>query len=428
MTRVLTVLGGGSAYAPGLVQALLHHAERLRLDELRLHDIDHAKLDIVFGLARRMLEAAGSPFEVVASPELDDALRGAKVVLNSTRPGGLAARHLDETLPLEFGLPGQETVGPGGFFFALRSVPYTLRVADRLLELSPDAVFLNYTNPTNIVSQALSRRTDLRFLGLCDQSDEDLETLSRATGAPQITRFECAGLNHATWYSSLTQADGAPFRVTAPVPSPSGLDEEHALRFELSFDLWRQDERGWPNSYLPYYTHPERFVELARRRGSRAKIIEASLPDYYAHFKEESKRETPRLQRHRGTSGFGDLAVRTLVALFDPTPHRLVLNVPNRGSVPLFGAETVVEIPIVVGETMVERSPMPAPPAFLAPLLSRLETYQSAAAEIAATRSSAGVWAEALAENPLVPDGQIARALVERARRAYGPGVLEGAA
>lgn len=428
MSRVLTVLGGGSAYAPGLVQALLHHAPGLGLTELRLHDIDQEHLEVVSALAARMTELAGGPFRVVAHPGLEGALSGATVVLNSTRPGGLHARHLDESLPVEFGLPGQETVGPGGFFFALRSVPYTLEVAERLRTLSPDAVLLNYTNPTNIVSQALADRVELRCLGLCDQSDEDLETLAKAARLGGALEFECVGLNHATWYSQLRGADGRRLRVPSSLGPPAGLDEEHQLRFTLSLELSLRAPGGWPNSYLPYYTHPEAFVAMARRRGSRAAIIEASLPDYYRHFREEAAREVPRLERHRGTRGFGDLAVRTLLALWGESPRRLVLNVPSRGSAPLFQQDTVIEVPIQLGATLLHRHPVEAPPAFLRPLLERLEHYQRAAAEVAAGPAPVPLLAEALAENPLVPDRRAALALVERALAAYGSLLSEGGA
>lgn len=419
MTRILTVLGGGSAYAPGLVQALLHHASNLGLSELRLHDIDHAHLEVVAKLARKMSEAQGAPFAVTVHPTLDDALRDATVVLNSTRPGGLSARHLDETLPLELGLPGQETVGPGGFFFALRSVPYTLKVAARLQALSPHAVLLNYTNPTNIVCQALADVSGLRCLGLCDQSDEDLDTLARATGESPRLGFDCVGLNHATWYSELQTASGDALTLASVPSPPSDLDEEHRLRFVLSAELAARAPGGWPNSYLPYYTHPAAFVALARRRGSRAAIIEASLPAYYEHFREEASKPVPQLERHRGTAGFGDLAVRTLLALFGDRPERLVLNGPGRNSGRLFRQDTVVEAPVDLGPHSLHRHPAPDPPAFLVPLLLRLERYQRAAAEVASRPSTTASLAEALAENPLVPSRDIALALVERALHAY---------
>jgi len=149
--EVLTVLGGGSAYTPGLMQALIENARELPLEVVRLYDIDAGRLATVARLTAAMARGAGV-FAVETADSLESAVRGADLVLNSTRPGGLEARRIDETLPLEFDIPGQETVGPGGFFYALRSVPEALRLARAVETLAPRAVILNYTNPSNIVT------------------------------------------------------------------------------------------------------------------------------------------------------------------------------------------------------------------------------------------------------------------------------------
>ena len=180
--KEFVILGGGSAYTPGLLQALIHQGDSLGLTRVRLYDTDAEHLELVGRLGQAMARSAGVHFTVETADTLEAAVRGADAVLNSTRPGGFAARRIDETLPLSLGIPGQETVGPGGFFFALRSVPEALRVADTLEKVAPQALLLNYTNPSNIVTQALVNRGGVRVLGLCDQSDEDLHDLAHALG------------------------------------------------------------------------------------------------------------------------------------------------------------------------------------------------------------------------------------------------------
>ena len=182
-------------------------------------------------------------------------------MLNSTRPGGLAARRIDETLPLAFDIPGQETVGPGGFFFALRSVPEALRVAHAVSTLAPGARILNYTNPSNIVTQALVDQGGVEVIGMCDQSDEDLQAVCQALGRPDRYHFRCNGLNHATWYSDV-RIDGAPMTELAQaLAPPADYDEEHQLRFSYSLRLAHENPGYWPNSYLPYYLFPQAFVD-----------------------------------------------------------------------------------------------------------------------------------------------------------------------
>ncbi len=421
MIRTFAILGGGSAYAPGLLASLIHHAGRLHLTEVRLHDLHAEHLEIVARLGVRMAEAAGAPFRVVAEPDLVRTLTGVDAVLNSTRPGGFPCRRLDETLPVELGLPGQETVGPGGFLFALRSIPQALDVAEKLAELAPHAMLLNYTNPTNLVTQALCDSGFSRCLGLCDQAEGDLATLAEALCKKgQPVTFRCAGLNHATWYTDVRVGGAAVLPAPDDLPVPQWVDEEHELRFAFSAELARPLDGWWPNSYLPYYTHADRFVALTHRVGPRTDAITAKLPFYYRHFEEEGGKEVPELRHHRGNADFGDLAVRVLEALSAPRPSEIVLNVQNQGASPDFGADTVVEIATRLEADGLERPRAPRLPRETLDLLRALERYQRLTAEAVL---SGGDLVRALAANPLVGSGATAEKLLARARRAYGEAI-----
>ena len=437
--QILTVLGGGSAYTPGLLQALIAHAAELPLKTVRLYDTDAGRLATVARLGAAMARSTGA-FTVEAADSLEDAIRGTDLVLNSTRPGGLAARRIDETLPLEFAIPGQETVGPGGFFFALRSVPEALRVAATVQALAPRAVILNYTNPSNIVTQALVDR-GVNVIGMCDQSDEDLQALGHALGREGRYGFDCNGLNHATWYSDIV-IGGAPLgempaplgELPASLVAPDGFDEEHRLRFGYSLELARENPGYWPNSYLPYYLFPDAFVAQARRAGPRSDVVAASLDRFYAHFEAEGQRATPELRWYRGSAGFGDLAVTVIRALASPTAHELVLNLPNHGASTAFAADTVIETRVRVSRAGIERMAAPALPASFDGLAAQLERYQRLTARAAAGGDTAARIA-ALAANPLVGDGlagdrlgrdgiggdaPIAARMLARARESYG--------
>lgn len=418
MIRTFTVLGGGSAYAPGLLQALLRHPGALGLETVRLYDLDPARARLIARLGAGLARSAGSALRVEASETLEDALRGTDAILNSTRPGGLEARRVDETLPLDFGLPGQETVGPGGFFYALRSVPEALRAAALRDRLAPGAWWLNYTNPSNIVSQALLDQGHTQVLGLCDQSAEDLHALGAAAGQAGDWTFACCGLNHATWYSDLA-LEGRPWTPPAGLAAPAGLDAEHRLRFELSAAMAAETPGFWPNSYLPYYRHPEAFVALARQGPPRSEVILQALPDYYAHFEAEAAKERPELRKHRGASGFGDLAVAVLEALQRDRPASLVLNLPDGGATGRFTPDTVVELPARLSRRGAEPAAVGSLPPAAAELLERLEAYQRLTAQAARLGGGARLEA-ALAANPLVPDAATARAMLREARTRYG--------
>src|SRR5215203_4484688 len=107
----LAVVGGGSTYTPELIEGITRRVDRLPVDELVLLDIDPERLEIVGGLARRMLDRLGWGGRLVATSDADEAIDGASFVLIQLRVGGQAARLIDETLPPKFGTIGQETTG-----------------------------------------------------------------------------------------------------------------------------------------------------------------------------------------------------------------------------------------------------------------------------------------------------------------------------
>lgn len=423
--RTFLLVGGASAYAPGLVRALIDEANRHHLECIRLYDIAEKRLAVVARLCEKMAHASAASIRIEATTDLEHAVDDVDVLLNSSRPGGFDCRRIDEKLPLRFGVPGQETVGPGGFFFALRSIPAAFELADALRRHSPQAVWLNYTNPTNIVAQALCDETDLNVIALCDQSDEDLRAIADALGYPADVDYDfvCCGLNHATWYRDIT-IDNQPLDDRAfGVEPPQYYDEEHKMRFRISQKMARGEVELWPNSYLPYYRRPGAFVELFRRQGTRTEAILQNLDDYYEHFEEEADSDEPDLRHYRGSSGFGDMAADAIAALSSDSPQKMVLNVVNRGLSDEFDDATVTEAVVELSEAGVERTTSaPSVPRDALPLLEQLETYQRRTAQAAQSGTEEDLTA-ALSANPLVDDASMAKSMLERARSAYGDAI-----
>ena len=163
----VAIIGAGSTYTPELIEGIIQNRAQLGLDEVAMMDIDAEKLRIVGGLAVRMLEKAQMRCRTLLTEDLDEALCGADYVLAQIRVGRLPARYLDETIPLKYGLLGQETTGIGGFFKALRTIPEIRRIARRMERLCPDAWLINFSNPSGILAQMLSSETDIRAFVMC---------------------------------------------------------------------------------------------------------------------------------------------------------------------------------------------------------------------------------------------------------------------
>src|SRR5512138_1005627 len=165
----ITVIGGGSTYTPELVNGFLATAASLPLKELWLMDIDEQRLEIVGGFAQRMVKAKGEPFEVVLSHDQREAIRGASYVITQLRVGQMPARRGDEYLGLRHGLIGQETTGVGGMAKALRTIPVVLGIARDIRETAPGALLLNFTNPSGLITEALTRYApDVQAVGVCN--------------------------------------------------------------------------------------------------------------------------------------------------------------------------------------------------------------------------------------------------------------------
>jgi 6-phospho-beta-glucosidase len=203
----IAVVGGGSTYTPELVEGFARRPDRLPIDELVLYDIAPERLEIVGGLARRMLDRAEFPGRLVTTGDRDAALDGADYVLIQLRVGGQRARLVDETLPHRFGAIGQETTGPGGLAKALRTVPVVLGLADEVGRRSaPGAWIVDFTNPVGIVTQALLTHGH-RAIGLCNVAiGFQREFAARFGVTPEEVELEHVGLNHLTWIRAVTVA------------------------------------------------------------------------------------------------------------------------------------------------------------------------------------------------------------------------------
>jgi 6-phospho-beta-glucosidase len=149
----VVVVGGGSTYTPELIEGFADRDEALHVEDLVLLDVDRDRLDVVGGLARRMLDRRGWPGRLSLTTGQDGAFEGADFVLLQIRVGGQATRFVDETLPHRFGCIGQETTGPGGFAKALRTVPVVLDIAEAATRrASPGAWIIDFTNHVGIVT------------------------------------------------------------------------------------------------------------------------------------------------------------------------------------------------------------------------------------------------------------------------------------
>jgi 6-phospho-beta-glucosidase len=386
----VAVIGAGSTYTPELVSGLFE------VDELALHDVDAPRLDVVAGLASRMLERAGFPGHLTTTTDLDRAVAGADFVLIQIRVGGQSARLSDETLPLTCGCIGQETTGAGGFAKALRTVPVVLEIAARVRELS-DAWIVDFTNPVGIVTRALLDAGH-RAVGLCNVAIGFERSMARMLGVdPERLLVDQVGLNHLTWVRAvwLDERDvlGELIADFGDRLSAQAGGLPRALLEELG---------AVPSYYLRYfYAHDDVLstqLAGATPRAVRVAEIERELLAMYA---DPALAEKPALLEQRGGAYYSECATRLVRSLASGDGRVHVVDVRNDGTLGGLADDDVVEVPARVDGDGAH--PLPQPP--LAPellgLVQHVAAYERLAVEAAVTRELP-VARKALLAHPLV--------------------------
>ncbi|MHB9144360.1 MAG: family 4 glycosyl hydrolase [Symbiobacteriia bacterium] len=425
--KKIAIIGGASAYTPDIILGLIDHARDLAGSEIVLMDIDREHLDVIAALSRRLVEHAGADLRITHTTDRRQAVDQADFLLPQYRAGGLQGRYLDETIPLQYGVIGQETMGPGGLSFAMRAIPVALELAKDVQELAPKAWWLNYANPTSMVTQALTWTTDLKVIGLCDAPVGMVYEIARLLRFPlQNVTFDYAGINHAGWITAIYR-DGKDllprFRsLTRWVPTRLIPDERvaHVLRLFQRYGLV-------PNYYLAYHYFRDEMVAHAQqdfKRGrARSQVIIGELPGLYEHYAAVAQQAEPKLTQHRGHASHADLAVEVIASMVTGRRSRFIVNVPGQGALADFAPDQVVEIPAWVDDKGYERVPMGRLPAFGAEVIRQVKHSEDLISRAAITGDLA-LAREAFAAHPLMPSRDVAEKILAEmlaAHRDYLP-------
>ena len=398
------IVGAGSTYTPELIEGIGDGRLGAPLDELILMDIDPDRLEVLGSLAKRMLDRAGWTGRLTLTTSRSEAVDGVNACLVQYRIGGSQARIVDESVPLPHGVLGQETVGPGGWAKALRTVPPTLEIAEELGRRSPGAWLLDFANPVSIVSQALVDAGH-RAVGLCNSAIGLQRRAAAHFGvAPERVELESAGLNHGAWYREI-RLDGAPklgellARHGDAVAEMTGWPREYL-----------EAERAIPSYYLRYYFSPETVLNEQRKQGTRGTEvarIEAQLLDMY---RDPSLSTKPKLLEERGGAFYSSAALDLIAALTGARPARLVVNARNNGAIPDLPDDVVVEVLSEVSASGAATLPIAPLGGTRQELISKIVAFNRAtiAAALSGDRRAA---LDALALNPVVPSREVAEAI-----------------
>lgn len=294
----ITMLGAGSGFTPRLLRDVLQTPGQIG-GTIALVDIDEKRLTTVARLIRKMIKEMGTTgWKVLASPDRREVMAASDYIVNCIEVSGTACVELDNDIPLKYGVDQciGDTIGPGGLFKSLRTIPVFLEVLQDAERLCPHAIVLNYTNPMSMLCLAASRTSSMPVVGLCHSVQGTSHLLAEYADVPyDEMEWECAGINHLAWFTKLRHqgVDLYPGlhkkfneeialgikEYDAGLVNISAVDNSHSHKPEVDYkqkDLIRKDmcvhfgafiteSSGHLSEYLPYYRSNEQGRKLLRQ-------------------------------------------------------------------------------------------------------------------------------------------------------------------
>ncbi|SUB31870.1 putative glycosyl hydrolase [Yersinia pseudotuberculosis] len=427
-TFKITIIGGGSSYTPELVDGLIQRIEQLPVTELALVDVEQGrqKVEIIAALTQRMLARHGlEQVKVSVHYSLDEAIRGARFVLTQFRVGQLPARAADERLGLKYNLLGQETTGIGGFAKALRTIPVMLDIAANVERLAPDAWIINFTNPAGIVTEAVSRYTKAKIIGLCNVPISMHHMIAKLLQAPyEDLQLRFAGLNHMVWVHEVLQRGKD---VTADVLK--------MLCDGASLSMNNIKEAPWPPEFLqamgaipcPYHRYFYQTQDMlaeemaaAAERGTRAEQVMQVEKELFALYADPHLDTKPEQLSFRGGSFYSEVALELIRAIHNNLETQLVVNTTNRGAIRGLSDDSVVETNCIIDAKGAHPLTFGPLPVSMHGLTQQVKAYERLTIDAAVhgDRRSALL---ALVTNPLIANASIAQPLLEEVLQVNKP-------
>ncbi len=337
----LVVLGGSALATPCLFEAMGRAGARAGYD-VTLWGRDDERLRLVTEVGREIVSRfPGLDVNIQATRELAAAAEGADYCLNQMRVGGLEGRYFDETYPRAFGIPGEETIGPGGFSNAKRGIPVVLEVCRTLERYAQSAVILNLSNPSSMVQLAIRRQTGLQVIGTCDSP---VSLMSMIAEALSIRRedvvFDVGGMHHHTWIVS-ARHEGED-RLAQAFHDPKLIDRL-GLDPELPTCLG-----AIPSPYWRYYFHPDRILAKTQGKPPRSQELMALKESMLWDFRTRQAGDLPESLSRRGAVWYEAIVVPTLIMLAERRSGELILSVDNSQTYPWLPAEAIIEAPVPI--------------------------------------------------------------------------------
>lgn len=407
---------------------MLDNLERFPLKKLKLYDNDGDRQGILGEALEILLKEQAPEIEFSYTTDPEAAFSDVDFCMAHIRVGKYAMREKDEKVPLRHGVFGQETCGPGGIAYGMRSITGMLEIIDYMEKYSPDCWMLNYSNPAAIVAEACRvMRPESKVLNICDMPVGTLRRMSQIIGkAPEELEVRYFGLNHFGWWTSVKDTEGHEY-----IEQIRNYVSEHGYLTQIEVDTQHTDP-SWqethkkakdilavtpdylPNTYLKYYLYPDYVFEHMKDHPefTRANEVmqgrEKTVFDHAQQIIAKGTAEGIAFDIDAHATFIVDLAR----AIAFNTHERMVMIVENNGAIANFPDDAMVEVPCIVGTDGPEALTQGKIPAFQQAMMFQQVTVEKLVVEAYVENSYQKMW-QALTLSKTVPSAQVAKELLD---------------
>lgn len=433
----ILIAGGGSTFTPGIVLMLLDNMDIFPIRQIKLYDNDAKRQEVIAKSCGILLKERYPEVKFSYTTDPEKAFTDVDFVMAHIRVGKYAMRELDEKIPLKYNVVGQETCGPGGIAYGMRSIGGIIELIDYMEKYSPNAWMLNYSNPAAIVAEATRKlRPNAKILNICDMPIGIERSFATILGLKNrkemITRYY--GLNHFGWWTSVTDKEGndmmpklkahvkehgyAVDTVDFQHKDPSWQDTYKKVR-----DVYALDPDTLPNTYLKYYLCQDYVVEHSNKNYTRAnEVMDSREKEVFSSAKAINEAGTAKDCKFH-IDNHASFIVDLARAIAYNTGERMLLIVENNGAISNIDDDVMVEIPCIVGKNGPEPLSMGKIPIFQKGLMEQQAAVEKLVVEAWVEGSYQKLW-QAITLSKTVPSGAVAKQILDdliEANKGYWP-------
>ena len=359
MPKIAFIGAGSIVFARNLMGDILTYPE-LEGSTLSLMDVDQERLDRTVAAAEKMLDHNDVEATIEATTDRREALTDADYVLNMIHVGGREPFKNEIRIPQEYGVNQAvgDTLGPGGVFRMLRTVPVMLDMAADMEELCPDALLLNYTNPMAMLCWAVDEATDVNVIGLCHSVQHTAEAISNYVDIPkEELEYKVAGINHVAWFLEAEHDGDSVYPDLREAMTDPDIYQRDNVRFEIlrHFDAFVTESSNHMSEYVPYFRTEEETIEEFIVEGDNDDYFVDWMPTgrYFEHWcsyqqdaaEMDASDIDPEIERSE------EYGSRIIHSIETGETRRMNINVRNdEGAIANLGTDACVEVPCLVDD------------------------------------------------------------------------------